>query len=61
MWNADSIQVLFGPVTMAQAKKFKETLNGLIHNIWDEVNSWRPKEDALHVPQVWISMIQALE
>ena len=60
-WNADPIQVLVGLVTRAQAKKFKETLNGLIHNIWVEVNLWRPKEDALHVPQGWISMIQALE
>ena len=40
---------------------FKETLNGLIQNIWVEVNSWRPKEGALHVPQGWISIIQALE
>ena len=40
---------------------FKETLNGLIQNIWVEVNSWRPKEGPLHVPQGWISIIQALE
>ncbi|KAL6327278.1 hypothetical protein AAG906_017835 [Vitis piasezkii] len=50
-WNANSIQVLVGLVTRARAKKFKETLNGLIQNIWAEVNSWRPKEDAPHVPQ----------
>ena len=49
-WNVDPIQVPVGPVTRAQAKKFKKTLNGLIQNIWIEVNSWRPKEDALHVP-----------
>ena len=41
-----------------ELKKFKETLNGLIHNIWAKVNSWRPKE---HVPQGWIFMIQVLE
>ena len=60
-WNANPIQVPVHPIIRAQAKKFKETLNGLILNIWAEVNSWRPKEDALHVPQSWISMIQALE
>ena len=44
-----------------ELKKFKETLNGLIHYIWGEVNSWRPREDALHVPQGWIFTIQVLE
>ena len=60
-WNANPIQVLVGLVTRAQAKMFKETLNELIQNIWAEVNSWRPKEDAPRVPQSWISMIQAFE
>ncbi|RVW27427.1 hypothetical protein CK203_095408 [Vitis vinifera] len=60
-WNANPIQVPVGLITRAQAKKFKETLNGLILNIWAEVNLWRPKEDTLHIPQGWISMIQALE
>ena len=60
-WNANPIQLPVGPIIRAQAKKFKETLNGLIQNIWVEVNLWRPKEDALHIPQGWISMIQALE
>ena len=60
-WNADPIQVPIALVTRARAKTFKGTLNGLIQNIWVEVNSWRPKEDAPRVPQGWISMIQALE
>ncbi|RVW31750.1 hypothetical protein CK203_106672 [Vitis vinifera] len=60
-WNKDLIQVPVGPIIRTRAKKFKETLNGLIHNIWAEVNSWKPKKDALHVPQGWISMIQAWE
>ena len=59
--NADSIQVLVSQVTRARAIKFKETLNRVIHNIWFGVNSCSPKEDALHVPQGWISMTQALE
>ena len=60
-WNADPIQVPIALVTRARAKKFKGILNGLIQNIWVEVNSWRPKEDAPRVPQGWISMIQALK
>ena len=43
-WNADPIQVPVGSVTSALAKKFKETLNGLIQKIWVEVNLWRPKK-----------------
>ena len=60
-WNAYPIQVLVGLVTRARVKKFKETLNGLIQYIWVKVNLWKPKEDALHVPSGWISMIQALK
>ena len=60
-WNANPIQVPVGPIIRAQAKKFKETLNGLIQNIWVEVNSWKTKEDTLHILHCWISMIQVLE
>ncbi|RVW87093.1 hypothetical protein CK203_048335 [Vitis vinifera] len=60
-WNATPIQVLVGPVTRARAKKFKETLNGLIQNIWAKMNSWRPKKDVSRVPQGSISMIQAFK
>ena len=60
-WNTNPIQVPIGPVTKAQAKKLKKTFNGLIQNIWVEVNLWRTKEDAPCVPQAWISMIQAFE
>ena len=38
-WNVDPIQVPIGLIIRVQAKKFKETFNGLIHNIWAEVNS----------------------
>ena len=30
---ADPIQVPVGPITRARAKKFKEALNGLIHEV----------------------------
>ena len=64
-WLTNGMHVLFKfqlvRLQGLKLKKFKKTLNGLIHNIWAEVNSWRPKEDTPHVPQGWISMIQALE
>ena len=34
----DPIQVLVGPVTRAQAKKFNEVLNGLIQATWAQSN-----------------------
>ena len=61
LWNADSIQVPIGPVTRVRAKRFEESFNGLIQSIWTEINSWRPKDDVIHGPQGWISIIQALE
>ena len=36
---SDPIQVLIKPVTRARAKKFKETLNGLIQAILAQSNS----------------------
>ena len=39
---ADPIQVPVGPITRARAKKFKEALNGLIHEIWNQVNLCKP-------------------
>ena len=53
----DPTEVPAGPVTRAQAKKFKEVLNGLIQPIWDQSNSWRPVEGIAH----YKCMIQALE
>ena len=48
--NPNPIQVPNGPVTRARAKRFKKTLNGRIQNIWTEVNSCSPKEDAPRAP-----------
>ena len=39
---ADPIQVPVGPITRARAKKFKEALNGLIYEIWNQVNLCKP-------------------
>jgi hypothetical protein len=32
------LEVSSGPITRANAKKLKETLNGLVHNIWSKMN-----------------------
>ena len=41
---SDPIQVPIGPVTRARAKKFKETLIGLIQATWAQAIAWRPIE-----------------
>jgi hypothetical protein len=32
------LEVLIGPITRARAKKLKETLNGLVQNIWSKMD-----------------------
>ena len=56
-WNADPIQVPIGPVTRARAKRFKESLNGLIQHIWAEKHLCGPNDDSIRDPQEWVSMI----
>jgi hypothetical protein len=46
--SKDFIQVPIGPITRARAKKFKDVLNGLIQELWAQINSLRPIE---HDPQ----------
>ena len=62
-WIMDPIQVSIGPVTRARAKRFKETLNGLVQHIYTKVHSCRPKGKSIygptHGPQAWITLIQA--
>ena len=60
-WSVDSIQVPIGPITRAWPKRFKETLNGLIQNIWAKESLCRSKGDATHVPQGWMSIIQVVD
>ena len=38
-WRIDPIQVPIGLVTRVRAKRFKETLNGLIQHIWAKEHS----------------------
>ena len=47
----DPIQVPTEPVTRARAKKFKETLNVFIQQVWSEESSWRSKGDDKSVVQ----------
>jgi hypothetical protein len=42
--SKDLVQVPIGPVTRVRAQKFKDVLNGLIQELWTQVNSWRPIE-----------------
>ena len=56
----DPLYVLVGPITRARFKKIKEALNGLIHEIWADFNTWHsqlgPKED-----EGIINLIQAID
>ena len=57
---ADPIQVPVGPTTRARAKKFKEALNGLIREIWNQVNLCKPIDQGPRQPQRCINLIQIL-
>ena len=51
----DPLHVPVGPITKARSKKIKETLNGLIQEIWVD-SKLGPKED-----EGVINLIQAIE
>ena len=59
--SKDLVQVPIGPVTRAQAKKFKDVLNGLIQELWAQANSWRPIEYDPRGQQKIVTLIQVLE
>ena len=60
-WNADPVQVLIGPVIRARAKRFKESLNGLIQHIWAKNHLCGPNDNSTRDLQGVVSMIQAVE
>ena len=60
-WNADPVQVPIGPVTRAQAKRFNESLNGLIQHIWAKNHLFGPNDNSKCDPQGGVSMIQVVE
>ena len=59
--SKDLVQVPIGPVTRAQANKFKDVLNGLIQELWAQANSWRPIEHDPRGQQKIVTLIQVLE
>ena len=59
--SKDLVQVPIRPVTRAQAKKFKNVLNGLIQELWAQANLWRPIEHDPRGQQKIITLIQILE
>ena len=60
-WNADPVQVPIGSFTRARAKRFKESLNGLIQHIWAKDHLCGPNDNSTHDLQGAVSMIQAVE
>ena len=56
----DPLHVPVGPITKARSKKIKETLNGLIQDIWADSDAghskFGPKED-----KCVINLIQSIE
>ena len=60
-WNADPVQVPIGPVTRARAKRFKESLYGLIQHIWAKDHLCGPNDNSKCDLQGVVSMIQAVE
>jgi hypothetical protein len=59
--SKDLVQAPIGPVTRAQAKKFKDVLNRLIQELWAQANSWRPIEHDPRGQQRIVTLIQVLE
>jgi hypothetical protein len=59
--SKDLIQVPIGPITRARAKKFKDVLNGLIQELWAQINSLRPIGHDPQWQQRIVTMIQVLE
>lgn len=57
-WNVDPIQVPIGLVTRAHAKKFQNSLSGLIQGIWAQASTWRPIDGDERNLQPLTSVIQ---
>ena len=56
----DPLHVPVGPITIARSKKIKETLNGLIQEIWADFNARHSKLGPIEDEWV-INLIQAIE
>jgi hypothetical protein len=49
------------PITRARAKKLKEVLNGLVHNIWSKMDLEELERSKEHEGQPLIHLIQVKE
>jgi hypothetical protein len=56
--STDLIQVPIGPITRAQAKKFKEALNGLVQELMAEKHTLEPIEEHSCELQNHVNLIQ---
>jgi len=57
----DPLEVPIGPITKARAKKLKEALNGLIHNIWSKMDLEGLNKFKEHEEQPLIHLIMVQE
>ena len=56
----DPLQVPFGPITRARAKRFKEVLNGLIQDTWADSELLKSKMSP-HEDQGLTNVIKAID
>ena len=56
----DSLSLPSGPITRLRAKRFKEALNGLIHENWADFEKMKTKLDP-NTNQGLVHVIQAIE
>ncbi|KAH6800755.1 hypothetical protein C2S52_001219 [Perilla frutescens var. hirtella] len=56
---SDPIKVPEGPVTRSRAKRFKESLNGFIREVWEQEASRKPMERAKEGEPSWKVLISA--
>jgi hypothetical protein len=55
------LEVPIGPITRARTKKLKETLNGLVQNIWSKIDLERLGKFMEHEGQPLIHLVQVQE
>jgi len=57
----DPLEVPIGPITRARTKKLKETLNGLVQNIWSKIDLEGLGKFMEHEGQPLIHLVQVQE
>ena len=59
--SRDPLSLPSGPITRLRAKRFKEALNGLVQNISEMTNTWRPDISPNQIQGSLITMVKVLE